>query len=644
MREGLHLQLKKLLAYSAGASAFLVSGKADAQTIYQNIDPDAFMDWDDTYTIDLNADGITDIGFHEHNFEKGFYDTTYYGSTTAFYVTYIRREIYVTGFDAVISDAILDHPLPLEEGFLLNSDCNWNEQDTVTLISFISTDIEFYAVDSLWSGENNYLGLRFTAGGENYFGWVRLSINNDHLVILDYGCAADANTNLQIDNPSASAATNVVLNDVTETQTAGDLQVTFTRAENENTVSLYRVFLLPDYGTVPDIATLDAYTYLYSAQVTPDNTDHTIIFDSTTLDMHGHAIELNHDYRAIVLSVPDGIHAALPDVSLPSAYEDITLKKAVMVYGVNIDADKLPYPIENTICTFNTYGDNFGTAEFQFYLLNTTYYDPDDLIALPDAYRQTIPVSDGNTYAFTIDPDILVYPDSVPAYFDFYYPVIVAVPDHIAATYATDDYGEDVRFLFEEPDLHLLATDAGDNGNGSDLRIRFTPPTIEENIDFYEIAVAPEADAADFTAEKMSALPDKAVMTVYPGEELMEFNWMGSKKDINGDPLQMNVPYIVEMTMAGFGSAVLTKPSGIVILDSIDKTTIVLSENTFYLHNEDYAPTTMEIYNLNGELLHSYPVPYGSSTIDLHAMQNGMYIAVIKNLRKTESVKFEILH
>lgn len=116
--------------------------------------------------------------------------------------------------------------------------------------------------------------------------------------------------------PPADIASNLVLSDIADNGNGLDLQLGFTKAPDESTVSTYRVIIVKSVnaGTF-DLAAAEALTAVSYKTVTPNGTDPTVVMDAAMLDADGDPITNAVPYKAFVLSMADGTNATTNSLS-----------------------------------------------------------------------------------------------------------------------------------------------------------------------------------------------------------------------------------------------------------------------------------------------------------------------------------------
>ncbi|HYV94516.1 MAG TPA: T9SS type A sorting domain-containing protein [Chitinophagales bacterium] len=196
---------RKLKQYSAVAGSMLaVTGVADAQAIYTDVNPDKVLIGTnllpgDTMRLDLNNDGITDFIFFAW---KG---STYQGA--GLMVPYYP----LSNSNAIIGNlgTLFSHPFLKEDALAMGdnigpgqpfykyADITYSSTFLHPIMGYVSTGNT--AGVGAWVGvQDHFLGLKFTDGANFHYGWARcsLSADADTLTLKDYAYNSIVNASL----------------------------------------------------------------------------------------------------------------------------------------------------------------------------------------------------------------------------------------------------------------------------------------------------------------------------------------------------------------------------------------------------------------------------------------------------------------
>ena len=182
---------KKLISYSAMAGSLIVSNQVYGQVSYVDIDPDKQFSLytDESYFIDFNGDGLTDLTF-SHNIGANMYCDT---SSTGWSCTGSTNQNFQAygmnvNFANIESSLGTFAPAALDSGAIISEAATWGDSSEGFL--FINAG-EWRIWDDFWGSgswvdfscqfgpwqniDHKYLGVKFDISGQTHYGWVSLS-------------------------------------------------------------------------------------------------------------------------------------------------------------------------------------------------------------------------------------------------------------------------------------------------------------------------------------------------------------------------------------------------------------------------------------------------------------------------------------
>lgn len=203
----------KLAAYSAMAGAFvLATTGANGQILYTDVDPDETYESDgDFYELDLNMDGETDFTFAilDITYPGAFYTITS-GATFAGIFQFIWGNAYngsIAGSTQSSGGYVYKFPYALNAGADIDDALSFQSGSYQSMAGFIGVasfpapgSTYSFAVLGEWTGkEDKYLGLRLSDGGDDYYGWARFDVDDNHheFTIKDYAVQENAETSIE---------------------------------------------------------------------------------------------------------------------------------------------------------------------------------------------------------------------------------------------------------------------------------------------------------------------------------------------------------------------------------------------------------------------------------------------------------------
>lgn len=315
MKKDLHQH--KLLNYSLLATGIISGQNIHAQVVYTNIDPDVLLfeeiNEDEGWKyFDFNDDGLNDIGLH---FES-FYSCGYCPGYQFFNVSLNGENKIITeeappcflsdtwgsgsGSTACyippqeVADLLLD-------GDTISLEDNWNDISDI----FHSAQCGMYgegckqgAFPGNGSYSNNLLGFQIISADTNYC-WMRLQWNGGKLYAKDFACQVTSGAPLIIHDPVADAARNIILTNDTCTGTTDEFTVHFTKANDETSLSEYRIFLSTISVAMSSALLVSPENYY---AVLPNGNDRNIKLPPGMNMYNGDATAPGINYKAYVMS------------------------------------------------------------------------------------------------------------------------------------------------------------------------------------------------------------------------------------------------------------------------------------------------------------------------------------------------------
>lgn len=634
-----------ITAYSAAAGVLITNPiSTDAQMVHVNLDPDQLVGPYADLSLDLNGDGIIEIEFDAET----FYTASSWGSELHGY-SYRGIYIYPTGTFATSDDQIKH----LESGDIVEEGLLFNDVDPI----FFSAYREFGSgggwvnifEGSDWVNNEGCFGIRFQIGAETHYGWVRLElIQTDpgympNLYVKDFAYNATPNAPAPINLYYADAATALVLSDVGETNTAEDLQLTFDKAENESSVSQYRVALFTGV-TFPTIGEIEALSPDRYIAVEPTGEDISISFDADMLDITGEPVVPGTWYRAIVLSMADGVYAIANDLSAPSNYNFYAVDVAPAVYEVQLQTDSLASDISGFIGTFTM--SDVSVSAVRLYI-TANELGVDELLALDEPYyMEVMPTIGTNTVTFT--PDKLIYEAGDPELFESYYLHIVSLPDSVTNSLPALAVASS-NFKYSEYPIAPEISIIGYAGNSSDILLQFPHLPNETGLEVYRVFVCKAGTEVD--ADLVGGLFTTRFEAVYPSGADLHMDLTACNLDTDGDAIVEGQPYVAYVAMRctcddyfycitiPSEEFVLGEPS--VGIDDMTKDQLIIANNTIILP-QGIAGNTLLVTNASGQLVFECIVQPGVSSIGLPNLPEGVYIAYVDDRSHTYSKKFVV--
>lgn len=636
------MNTSKLSAYSALAAAYLMSPQdVAAQMVYTDINPDKIVGGYLDYPLDFNVDGINEFIIASDL----FYTWTSFGGASWGYET---QYVSVLNYAEIIFSG--SHPMRLDAGESVDSSKPFTEDDlNIMWASYNFAGWLDFGVGTNWAGDDGFIGVRFHIGADTHYGWIRLEIRDlpayglPKVVIKDFAYNATPDEPAITSLTSASTAHNLILNDVSETNTPADLQLTFDKATDETSVSAYRIFLDDSYPYISldeaNILTPDRYT-----EIIPTGDNITINFNDDTRDVDGNAILPGTEYRAFVLSVADGIIQTVNDLSFQSNLGSFNFEYAT-INGIDYSVNQINADISAFTANYTVEENN--VSKVRAFIADTYGIPEATLLALPESYyMEQEPVLGSNTINFTSDK--LIYTSELPVLFKKYYCYLLAFPDTIHSTYSSI-YSTSEFMFYKTYEAVPVITNSETLGNITDIHVNFPLFINEPNLDLYKIIVVPEGEL--LTSAIVSSLPMFTAVNIEPTGDPIDVDLPSYLKTsynisvVRGQTYQVYVCLKSNTSPTYYTLSLPSEPFTI-----FDPTVPVVNENNNCQFNftnqqltiaiDNYADAILTVINVAGENILQSPITSNKQTFNLSYLPKGLYLANIRTGNTNIHYKF----
>jgi hypothetical protein len=312
-----------LSAYAAAAGAFLASSQgAKADINYVEVNQSLMLD---ELLIDFDGDGT---------FDAKVLQTVYYSQQ-------------VGGFDG-LGNAFVGsgyaypgsfvYPSALASGVLIGAGASAVPNLILTASAPVPwASLNYASLFGQWipafSGDtvDAYVGMEFLAGdGNTYNAWIRCKIARDsEVIVVSYAWEDSPGVPIAAGDTGplgvlADPATALIAADISDNGNGADLELRFSRATDESTVSSYRAVAVPSASAASfDQAAAEALPADRYVSIAPSGSDPVVTFGASGRDADGFLIAPGTAYRCFVLSVADGTLATLNQLS--DASNEVTL-------------------------------------------------------------------------------------------------------------------------------------------------------------------------------------------------------------------------------------------------------------------------------------------------------------------------------
>lgn len=247
-------------------------------------------------------------------------------------------------------------------------------------------------------------------------------------------------------------------------------------------------------------------------------------------------------------------------------------------------------------------------------------------------------------------------PIKIATYYRVY---VLSVADGVNVaenTMSTSNQGIAILHVNSSPATDVTASDVGNNGNGSDLRISFTKAADEDKVDEYWVFVMPSPDAVTFDIGRAAQVNVTNATRVAKIGSDISLTLNENSKDIYGNLIKENFAYkvIVASLADGINSSlhVLSDPSNEIILTNTNSVSEISNdinfdivtdqENITLVFHESYKSKSISIYDLNGKFLSTLETSQDLVKINRSNYSKGTYILKVNEGSQLKTTKIFI--
>jgi hypothetical protein len=229
----------KLKAYSALAGSLIAAGNAaDASIVYHDVNPDSTTTQSSNgvsnYAIDMNTDGTDDFTISVFIGNKAF--AGFSGSGTEIYLTPASSNDAVAGKSTTVVTTTITYVSALNANDNISSALSWysggGSPGTFALAAKITSPYPT-TFGQFANTTDKYIGVKFTANSNTYYGWIRLDVGNyNTFTVKDWAyentpgqaILAGQTTTTGINTYLSAATTIKNINNIIEAEFAGAVQ------------------------------------------------------------------------------------------------------------------------------------------------------------------------------------------------------------------------------------------------------------------------------------------------------------------------------------------------------------------------------------------------------------------------------------
>lgn len=508
-------------------SGLILSANGFSQILYTDIEPDFFAeeaahssvdDYNHQYNYDVDNDFVDDFYISYHNQQNP-------GGVERFegFVSFESCEF-----------AIIQYPYLSFPEIPINEELQW--------YSNIMISPGYYE----W-GEplDKFFALRKKINDDYYYGWIRL---RNTYTLCDYAIKLIPNQAIWPGEGIPARAEYVAAQDINNNKNASDIQVSFEKAINEHHLASYRVFVVKAESAEEfDLSSANAISSASYVEIPIGSLSYSFELPADLLDSDGDPVMEFVPYKIFVLNIANQIDisenllsTSSDEITLYSFCQEVTNLQVQENYQggstYNIDLFFLK-PEEDIILEYRAI---FIKPED---FLNG--FNADSAMSLNEiCYHSIVPT--GNEISETLVSNTLK--DYTGGFIEKkadYKLVILSVPDGANTNRAVITVSDQTINLSRKINAvyGVFAVDCGFSETASDVRISFNGLGANSGLAEYRVYACIPDDIPNFTNEVAQTLDAQKYYSFFSTESLISIILPEDFNDINGNPLQNEMPY-----------------------------------------------------------------------------------------------------
>jgi len=633
----------KLAQYGSLAAAITGLSDAHAAIVYTDITPDFAGGIGNQYFVDLNNDGTDDFRI--------------YHSSSNLYIQPLNSSNGVLG----TGGNTFAYPFALNSGVTIDSSGTFFNNGYSS--GFQSMNYGSCSFGNWCNVNDRFLGVSFIIGSDIHYGWIRLDVNanGNSWTVKDYAYENIAGGSIMAGMVpsfvSADPASNIMASDIADNSNGMDLQVDFTAAVDETTLSEYRIIAVKS-GNAPSFninlaGALPATNYTV---ITPNGSaTYSQILGANFIDTDGDTITTGQAYKVFIYSVENGTIstagslASSPDITLLTEVDPVTnlVGSDILDNGNALDIQ----------VNFDGIMDETTISEYRIYIVPTANAGSFNFAVadgLPLGLYFPVATNGSSNYSVTlstatISTDFNQITTGIP------YTVFVMSKEQVLPGYSGVLSSPSASFQltnFADVATGVTGTDIANNMNGLDVLVDFNAGD-ESTLTDYKIIIVKDTIASSFNLATAQTVANANITTVTPtGASSYSQILSATSTDSDGDAIINGVQYrafILSTLNSTFSTSDnLSVGSNTFILDQsigveeneLDNVSAFAQYGSLNLN----VPATiinsginLEIYALDGKLLDSHNLVETNTVIDVNSYSTGIYL--LKLINKTGSAR-----
>lgn len=420
---------------------------------------------------------------------------------------------------------------------------------------------------------------------------------------------------------SVNGATNVKASDVSDYGDGRDLQVSFTRAQNESNVTNYRVFAVKTKDAakfnLASAKSVQSQNYTTVSKTSTTNTTLSTTLSSSARDTSGELIRSGVAYTVFVQSVSSNESVLASNLSSGSSSITLSTGNSTVPFITQV-TDIADYGDGRDLrVSFNKVSNESGIHSYRVFVVKDSNYNSFNLSKANTAssynYYTHVNKTGNNINNLTLASGARDV-DGATIRSGVYYRVFVMAVDNNNANNNVLSAPSSSIILSSSYNVgavtSLSVTDVNNYNDGRDLQVSFYRPSDQSNISHYQVFVVKSSDSY-FDLHRATNLNSYYYTQISKNNSSSNYMTQvlnSSSRDIDGELIRNGVSYRVYVLSVGYS----TSNSAL-----SDYASITLGHN-----NQNVNPVSTPTLTLNGnngngsDLRVAFSPAYGESYID----------------------------
>lgn len=451
----------------------------------------------------------------------------------------------------------------------------------------------------------------------------------------------------------STPATNVSASDVGNIGNSTDLEVNFDAGANEATIDEYRVMVVKQANAASfNLDSAQNVAFFNFHAVNPAGlSSYSENIPINVSDVDGDPIEMGQPYQVFVLATADGMNAGNDTLSSASNTVTLTLPSspATNVAAADIDDNNNGTDLE---VTFDAAAEESRVGEYRVMVVKSasaTTFNLTNAQAVASGNYSSLAPDGSASYSTVLDAGANDTDGDAIAINTDYNVFVLSVADGVSATTDTLSSASDSIMLNIEVNAspNVIAFDAANELDGSDLHVTFDAADEEGQISEYRVMVANSGSNLDLE-DAQAVGSGNYTMVNANGSAEYAIGLAANASDINGNAISQNQSYEVYVMSVANGTDAnidnISEPSNAVNLTDVlgienaeGELAKVYSRNkSVIISNLSEGNHNIRIIGLQGNLVEQRQVNGGLIEIDLSHMASGVYLVEIDNDSETQ--------